>query len=101
LIFYSAEARGYALAVVLVILSTLALLAALADRRVRWWVADAALPCAAMCTHYTAAFPRWVAQRSGRTPSRPSGAAGERRFSRGLPRLPGYWPTSIHPQPTS
>ena len=42
--------------VVLVMLSTLALLAAVDDGRARWWVAYAALSCAAVYTHYTAVF---------------------------------------------
>ena len=56
MIFYSTEARGYELMVVLVMLSTLALLAAVDDRRARWWVAYAAASCAAVYTHYTAVF---------------------------------------------
>jgi hypothetical protein len=56
MIYYSTEARGYQLMVVLVVLSTLALLAAVDDRRARWWVAYAAASCAAVYTHYTAIF---------------------------------------------
>jgi hypothetical protein len=57
MIFYSAEARGYALVAVLVVLSTLAMLGAVdADRRAPWWVAYATCSCAAMYTHYLAAF---------------------------------------------
>ena len=56
MIFYSAEARGYELMVVLVLLSTLALLAAIDDRRTLWWAAYAVCACAAVYTHYTAVF---------------------------------------------
>jgi Dolichyl-phosphate-mannose-protein mannosyltransferase len=56
LIFYSAETRAYALVVLLVLLSTLALLTALDTGRRRWWAAYAAFSCAGMYTHYTAAF---------------------------------------------
>jgi hypothetical protein len=56
LIFYSTEARAYALVLLIVLLSTLALLAALDTGRRRWWAAYAVLSCAAMYTHYTAAF---------------------------------------------
>ncbi len=57
MIYYSAEARGYGVAVLLVTLSTLAMLAALGDGRVRWWVLYAACSCAAVYTHYTSVFP--------------------------------------------
>jgi Dolichyl-phosphate-mannose-protein mannosyltransferase len=56
LIFYSTEARSYQLLIVLVVLSTLALLAALDDQRARWWIAYGACSCAAMYTHYTGVF---------------------------------------------
>ena len=57
MIFYSAEARGYALAIALVLLSTLALVAAVDDRRLRWWVLYGASTCGAFYTHYTVVFP--------------------------------------------
>jgi 4-amino-4-deoxy-L-arabinose transferase-like glycosyltransferase len=56
LIFYSTEARPYALLVLLLLLSTLALLNALETGGRRWWVAYAALSCAAAYTHFTAVF---------------------------------------------
>lgn len=57
MIFYSAEARGYELAIALVLLSTLALLTAAEDGgRARWWVVYAACSCAAVYTHYTTVF---------------------------------------------
>jgi 4-amino-4-deoxy-L-arabinose transferase-like glycosyltransferase len=58
MIFYSTEARGYALAVALVLGSTVALLAAVdGERPTRWWVVYGACSCAAVYTHYTAVFP--------------------------------------------
>ena len=56
LIWYSVEARAYSLALLLVALSTLSLLIALERRDVWAWVAYGAFSCAAMYTHYTAAF---------------------------------------------
>lgn len=56
MIYYSSEARGYALAMALVTFSTLAMLVAAQTGRRRWWVAYGALSCAAMYTHYTCAF---------------------------------------------
>jgi hypothetical protein len=56
MIFYSAEARGYELMIVLVLGSTLALLAAVDGGRRGWWVAYAACACAAVYTHYTSVF---------------------------------------------
>jgi 4-amino-4-deoxy-L-arabinose transferase-like glycosyltransferase len=56
MIFYSAEARGYALMMAFVLLSTLAMLVAVDDGRARWWVAYAACSCAAVYTHYTSVF---------------------------------------------
>jgi 4-amino-4-deoxy-L-arabinose transferase-like glycosyltransferase len=56
LIFYSTEARAYALVTLLGLLSTLALLQALDDGRKAWWVAYAVFSCAAVYTHYTVVF---------------------------------------------
>lgn len=56
LIFYSTEARAYALVMCLVLLSTLALLRALQTQRTLWWAAYAAASCAAMYAHYPAVF---------------------------------------------
>jgi hypothetical protein len=56
MIFYSTEARGYEAMIVLVMLSTLTLLAGVDDGRARWWVAYTACSCAAVYTHYTAVF---------------------------------------------
>jgi mannosyltransferase len=57
LIFYSTEARGYALMMALVLLSTLALLHALDGRRNAWWILYAACTCGAVYSHYTSVFP--------------------------------------------
>jgi hypothetical protein len=56
MIYYSAEARGYGLMVGLTLLSTVAMLIAVEDRRTRWWVLYAASSCAAVYSHYTAVF---------------------------------------------
>jgi 4-amino-4-deoxy-L-arabinose transferase-like glycosyltransferase len=56
LIFYSTEARAYALVTCLVLASTLALLEAVESNRIGWWASYALLACAAMYAHYTAVF---------------------------------------------
>jgi mannosyltransferase len=56
MVYYSAEGRGYALMMLLVALSTLAMVIAAEERRTGWWVAYAALSCAAVYTHYTTVF---------------------------------------------
>jgi mannosyltransferase len=56
LIFYSTEARAYALVLLLVLLSTLSLLRALRSRGFGWWAAYALCSCAAIYTHYPAVF---------------------------------------------
>lgn len=55
-IFYGTESRSYALVTALVVLSTLALLLALDERRTRWWVLYAAAAVGAVYTHYIAAL---------------------------------------------
>ena len=55
--FYSAEARGYGLAITFVLFSTFALLKALDSRRRLWWAAYGAATAAAMLTHYVTVFP--------------------------------------------
>jgi Dolichyl-phosphate-mannose-protein mannosyltransferase len=57
MIYYSTEARSYALMIALLIGSTLALLAAVESRRARWWVVYAVCSCGALYSHYTAVFP--------------------------------------------
>jgi 4-amino-4-deoxy-L-arabinose transferase-like glycosyltransferase len=56
MIFYSAEARGYALMMALVLLSTLFMVMAVDSARTRWWVAYAVCSCGAVYTHYTCVF---------------------------------------------
>ena len=57
MIYYSTEARGYAVMIALMLASTLCLLRAVEKGEgVRWWVAYGAFSCAAMYTHYTVAF---------------------------------------------
>jgi hypothetical protein len=56
MIFYSAQARPYALMTMLCVVSTLALLRGVRDGGWRWWTLYAAASCAAMYTHYTSVF---------------------------------------------
>jgi hypothetical protein len=57
MVYFSTEARGYALAIVFVVASTLALLRAIDDRKRGWWIAYAIFSVLAMYSHYTATFP--------------------------------------------
>jgi hypothetical protein len=56
LIFYSTEARAYALVLLLVLLSTLTLLKAARSGGFGWWAAYAVSSCAAVYAHYPAVF---------------------------------------------
>lgn len=56
MIFFSTEARAYAVVTLLALLSTLALLAAVRTERARWWVAYGVCSLLAMYTHYTVGF---------------------------------------------
>lgn len=56
MVFYSTEARGYAVAMALVAFSTMAMVMAVDDGRRWWWLAYAAASCAAAYTHYTCVF---------------------------------------------
>jgi len=56
MVYYSTEARAYAVMMLLVMGSTLAMLAAAETRRTRWWVLYAVCSCAAVYTHLTCAF---------------------------------------------
>ena len=53
MVYYSAEARGYALMMAFVTLSTLAMLVAVDEGRMRWWVVYGVASCAAVYTHYS------------------------------------------------
>jgi 4-amino-4-deoxy-L-arabinose transferase-like glycosyltransferase len=55
-IWYSDEARAYALMMFLVALSTLAMLRAVEGGGRRWWVLYGASACLALYSHYTAVF---------------------------------------------
>jgi mannosyltransferase len=55
-IFYSTEARAYALMTLLVVLSTIALLKAIETNDKRWWAALAVFDAGAMYSHYTSVF---------------------------------------------
>jgi Dolichyl-phosphate-mannose-protein mannosyltransferase len=56
-IFYSSEARAYALLMLLVLIAAYTLVRGLQTGRNRWWVAYGACSCAAFYTHYVAVFP--------------------------------------------
>ena len=55
-IFYGSENRAYGQVACLVVLSTLALVIALEDRRIRWWALYVLATAAAVYTHYIAAL---------------------------------------------
>jgi hypothetical protein len=56
MIYYSVEARAYAVMIALLILSALALLRAIETGLVRWWALYAVCSCAALYSHYTCVF---------------------------------------------
>jgi hypothetical protein len=56
MIYYSTEARAYAILMLLVSGSTLSLLLALDTRRTRWWVVYAICTAGVIYTHYTGVF---------------------------------------------
>jgi 4-amino-4-deoxy-L-arabinose transferase-like glycosyltransferase len=56
MIFYSCQARPYALMVMLCLVSTLGLLRAVHGGGTKWWALYAAASCAAVYTHYTSVF---------------------------------------------
>ncbi len=96
MVFYSAEARAYALVMALVALSTLALLLAVERRRARWWVLYAVASCLAMYSHYTSAFAlagqlAWVlwAHPAARRPALVANLAAAVAFAPWLPGLRG------------
>ena len=57
MIYYSTEARSYALMIALLTASSLALVFAVESRGPRWWVVYAVCSCGALYSHYTAVFP--------------------------------------------
>lgn len=62
-VYYSANARAYAVMMLAVTVSTLAMLLALDTGRARWWVVYAVAACAAVYSHYTCVFvlgAQWV-----------------------------------------
>ncbi|MGI9184464.1 MAG: glycosyltransferase family 39 protein [Solirubrobacteraceae bacterium] len=56
MIYYSTEARAYAVMMLLVMASTLAMLIAVESGRARWWVLYAVCACAAVYSHLTCGF---------------------------------------------
>jgi hypothetical protein len=56
MIYYASEARAYAVMMLLVVVSTLALLLGIDQRRTRWWVLYCLSSCLALYSHYTCAF---------------------------------------------
>lgn len=56
MIAYAVNGRVYAVAIALLLASTLSMLNATSTRKVGWWVAYGAFSCAAMYSHYTVAF---------------------------------------------
>jgi 4-amino-4-deoxy-L-arabinose transferase-like glycosyltransferase len=57
MVYYSTEARAYALIVALTAASALALVTAVREQRLKWWIVYAVCVCASLYTHYTAIFP--------------------------------------------
>ena len=55
-IYYAADARGYALMMAAVVLSTLAMLLAVDSGRRRWWVVHGVAVAAGVLSHYTSVF---------------------------------------------
>ncbi|CAN5563597.1 hypothetical protein BH10ACT11_BH10ACT11_01170 [soil metagenome] len=94
LIYYSTEARNYALSMGICLGSTLAMVRAIDEEKRGWWVLYAVLSAAAMYTHYTnvfllAAQAGWalIARPAARRPLLLANAGAALLF---LPWLPGY-----------
>ena len=104
MVYYSAEARGYAVMIALVTLSTLAMLLAVDGRR--WaWALYAAASAAAVYTHYTSVFvlaaqALWVlwAHPEARRPALIANAAAAAAY---LPWVGDFATTSTRPPPRS
>ncbi len=95
MIFYSAEARGYAVLTALVLATTICLLRAVANGG-WWWVGYGACVCLAMYTHYTGIFVLavqlawvWVVHPRARRPLLISTGAAMVLFLPWLPSLRG------------
>jgi hypothetical protein len=56
MVYYSTEARGYAVMMAFTVLSTLAMLLAVDTKRARWWVVYAVATVGAAYSHYTCVF---------------------------------------------
>jgi hypothetical protein len=56
MVYYSTEARGYELMIVLVLGATLSLLTAIERGGARWWAGYVVCACGAVYTHYTSVF---------------------------------------------
>ena len=56
MVYYSGDARAYAVMMLTLLVSTLSMVLALDTGRVRWWVLYAVSACAAFYSHYTSAF---------------------------------------------
>ncbi len=56
MVYYSAEARGYAVMMGFTVLSSVAMLVAIETRRTRWWVVYAVATLGAAYSHYTCFF---------------------------------------------
>jgi len=57
MVYYSVEARSYAVMIALLTASTLCLLLSLDRGGVGWWLAYAGCSCGALLSHYTSVFP--------------------------------------------
>lgn len=101
LIYFSANGRAYSVMLFFLLVSTLAMLIAEDTGRKRWWAVYALATCAAMYSHYTAAFVLafqlvWLLWcfPAARIPALVSNAAAGLLF---LPWLPGYFSDADSP----
>jgi mannosyltransferase len=93
MVYYSANARAYAVMMLAVTVSTLAMLLAVDTGRARWWVVYAVAACAAFYSHYTCAFVlgvQWVWVMWAHPPARRAASIATAAAAVGvLPWLPG------------